>query len=70
MTSVLPSASASREDFVICSICLFCFQVSHFTTTVLTKFFQAGLGRLTLLQTYRLVWRAPQMASGLACLPP
>ncbi|XP_043369149.1 progestin and adipoQ receptor family member 3 isoform X3 [Dermochelys coriacea] len=27
MTSVLPSASASREDFVICSICLFCFQV-------------------------------------------
>ncbi|XP_030674909.1 progestin and adipoQ receptor family member 3 isoform X6 [Nomascus leucogenys] len=26
MTSVLPSASASREDFVICSICLFCFQ--------------------------------------------
>ncbi|XP_001365148.4 progestin and adipoQ receptor family member 3 isoform X2 [Monodelphis domestica] len=27
MTSVLPSARASREDFVICSICLFCFQV-------------------------------------------
>uniref|UniRef100_A0A6I8MYI3 Progestin and adipoQ receptor family member 3 n=1 Tax=Ornithorhynchus anatinus TaxID=9258 RepID=A0A6I8MYI3_ORNAN len=27
MTSVLPSAGASREDFVICSICLFCFQV-------------------------------------------
>ncbi|XP_053108043.1 progestin and adipoQ receptor family member 3 isoform X3 [Hemicordylus capensis] len=27
MISVLPSASASREDFVICSICLFCFQV-------------------------------------------
>ncbi|KAF7252541.1 Progestin and adipoQ receptor family member 3 [Varanus komodoensis] len=26
MTSVLPSASASREDFVICSVCLFCFQ--------------------------------------------
>ncbi|KAG8593713.1 hypothetical protein GDO81_000928 [Engystomops pustulosus] len=27
MVSVLPSANASREDFVICSICLFCFQV-------------------------------------------
>ncbi|KAM4052900.1 progestin and adipoQ receptor family member 3 isoform 2-T2 [Anomaloglossus baeobatrachus] len=27
MMLVLPSANASREDFVICSICLFCFQV-------------------------------------------
>ncbi|CAJ0968869.1 unnamed protein product, partial [Ranitomeya imitator] len=26
MMSVLPSVNASREDFVICSICLFCFQ--------------------------------------------
>ncbi|XP_018421076.1 PREDICTED: progestin and adipoQ receptor family member 3 [Nanorana parkeri] len=27
MMSVLPSVNASREDFVICSVCLFCFQV-------------------------------------------
>ncbi|CAH2301768.1 progestin and adipoQ receptor family member 3 isoform X1 [Pelobates cultripes] len=27
MMLVLPSVNASREDFVICSICLFCFQV-------------------------------------------
>lgn len=35
MTSVLPSASASREDFVICSICLFCFQVSLISQALL-----------------------------------
>ncbi|XP_077877580.1 progestin and adipoQ receptor family member 3 isoform X3 [Ictidomys tridecemlineatus] len=39
MTSVLPSASASREDFVICSICLFCFQVSHFTLLLVKRTF-------------------------------
>ncbi|XP_059682792.1 progestin and adipoQ receptor family member 3 isoform X2 [Gavia stellata] len=27
LTAVLPAAGASREDFVICSVCLFCFQV-------------------------------------------
>ncbi|KAM6345723.1 progestin and adipoQ receptor family member 3 isoform 2-T2 [Podargus strigoides] len=27
LTAVLPTAGASREDFVICSVCLFCFQV-------------------------------------------
>ncbi|XP_053795847.1 progestin and adipoQ receptor family member 3 isoform X3 [Vidua macroura] len=26
LTAVLPAAGASREDFVICSVCLFCFQ--------------------------------------------
>lgn len=28
LTAVLPAAGASREDFVICSVCLFCFQAS------------------------------------------
>ncbi|XP_010708039.1 progestin and adipoQ receptor family member 3 isoform X2 [Meleagris gallopavo] len=27
LTVVLPAARASREDFVICAVCLFCFQV-------------------------------------------
>ncbi|XP_074895783.1 progestin and adipoQ receptor family member 3 isoform X2 [Buteo buteo] len=27
LTAILPAAGASREDFVICSVCLFCFQV-------------------------------------------
>lgn len=51
MTSVLPSASASREDFVICSICLFCFQVSLISQALLlikrTLVRQAWAGDLT-----------------------
>ena len=51
MTSVLPSASASREDFVICSICLFCFQVSLISQSLLllkrTLVPQAWAGGLT-----------------------
>ncbi|OXB84129.1 UNVERIFIED_CONTAM: hypothetical protein H355_012247 [Colinus virginianus] len=29
LTVVLPAARAAREDFVICAVCLFCFQVGH-----------------------------------------
>lgn len=28
LVAVLPAAGASREDFVICFVCLFCFQVA------------------------------------------
>ncbi|KAH0517710.1 Progestin and adipoQ receptor family member 3 [Microtus ochrogaster] len=52
MTSVLPSASASREDFVICSICLFCFQRAdppgsspgscHISTGISREYSRAG----------------------------
>lgn len=37
MSSVLPAAGASREDYVIYSIGLFCFQVSVHTQILLVK---------------------------------
>uniref|UniRef100_A0A8C5Y7Y9 Progestin and adipoQ receptor family member 3 n=1 Tax=Microcebus murinus TaxID=30608 RepID=A0A8C5Y7Y9_MICMU len=49
MTSVLPSASATREDFVICSICLFCFQVRHCQILLLVEKSLLGLGQVTWL---------------------
>lgn len=45
MTAVLPAAGASREDFVICSVCLFCFQVGAGSGAVLDPSRSAGSGQ-------------------------
>lgn len=45
LTAVLPAAGASREDFVICSVCLFCFQVGAGSRAVLNPSRGAGSGR-------------------------